>query len=73
MPATKQEATRSKSALSASGLNGKTVTDVIVTQHGVVTAIEIVYSGGSQFVKERQGIVEAGGDMNWGTGTQVFS
>jgi hypothetical protein len=72
MPATKQECTRYKSILTASGLSGKTVTDVIVTQHGIVTAIEIVYSGGSQFIKEKQGLVEVGGTLEWNTGTQAF-
>jgi len=72
MPQTKQECTRSTSILTASGLNGKSVTDVIVTQHGIVTVIEVAYSGGSQFVKEKQGLVEVGGDLNWGTGTRIF-
>ena len=72
MPQSKQECTRSKSVLTASGLSGKSVTDVLITQHGSVTVIEVAYSGGSQFVKEKQGLVEVGGDLNWGTGTQVF-
>jgi hypothetical protein len=72
MPKTKQECTRSTSILAASGLSGKAVTDVIVTQHGSVNVIEIAYSGGSQFVKEKQGLVEVGGDLNWGTGVPVF-
>ena len=72
MPQSKQDCTRSKSVLTASALAGKAVTDVIVTQHGSVNVIEIAYSGGSQFVKEKQGLVEVGGDLNWGTGTQVF-
>jgi hypothetical protein len=72
MPQSKQECTRSKSILTASGLSGKSVTDVLITQHGSVTVIEVAYSGGSQFVKEKQGLVEVGGDLNWGTGTQVF-
>jgi hypothetical protein len=72
MPQTKQECTRSKSVLTPSGLNGKTVTDVIVTQHGSVTCIEIVYSGGSQFIKEKQGLVEVGGTLEWNTGTAAF-
>jgi deoxyribose-phosphate aldolase len=53
-------------------LSGKTVTDVVVTQHGIVTAIEIVYSTGSQFIKEKQGLVEVGGTLEWGTGTAAF-
>ena len=72
MPNSKQECARSKSALTASGLNGKTVTDVLISQHGSCTAVEIVYSGGSQFIKTRQGVVEAGGTLEWGTGTPVF-
>jgi deoxyribose-phosphate aldolase len=66
------DATRYKSILTASGLSGKTVTDVVVTQHGIVTAIEIVYSTGSQFIKEKQGLVEVGGTLEWGTGTAAF-
>jgi hypothetical protein len=69
---TKETSSRSKSVLTASGLNGKTITDVVVTQHGSVTAIELVFSGGSQFVKERQGLVEVGGTLDWGTGTAAF-
>jgi hypothetical protein len=72
MPQTKQECTRSASILTASGLNAKAITDVIVTQHGIVTVIEVAFSGGSQFVKEKQGLVEVGGDLNWGTGTRIF-
>ena len=72
MPNSKQECARSKSALTASGLSSKAVTDVIITQHGSVTCVEIVYSGGSQFIKTRQGVVEAGGTLEWGTGTPVF-
>ncbi len=69
MVSTKTQATTSVSVLTASGLSAKSVTDVIVTTHGAVVAIEIVYSGGSQFIKVRQGQVEAGGTLDWGTGT----
>jgi hypothetical protein len=72
MPQSKQECTRSKSVLTASGLSGKSVTDVLISQHGSVTVFEVVYSGGSSLVKEKQGLLEAGGDLNFGTGTQVF-
>lgn len=73
MPKNKQECSRtSASQLTASGLSGKTVTDVLITQHGSVTVIEIVYSTGSSMIKERCGLVEVGGDLNYGTGTQVF-
>ena len=69
--ASKSQSTRSFSVLTASGLNGKTDTDVIVTQHGSVTAIEVVFSGGSVFIKERQGMVDVGGTLDFGTGTLV--
>jgi hypothetical protein len=67
--ASKTTAIRSVSVLAASGLNGKTITDVIVTQHGSVTAVEVVFSGGSQFIKERQGVIDVGGTLDFGTGT----
>jgi hypothetical protein len=69
--ATKLTATKSVSVLTPMGVNGKTVTDVIVTQHGSVIAVEVVYSGGSQFVKFKQGIIDAGGTLDFGTGTIV--
>jgi len=69
--ASKSQSIRSFSVLTASGLNAKTVTDVIVTQHGSVTAIEVVFSGGSVFIKERQDMVEVGGTLDFGTGTLV--
>ena len=69
--ASKSQSTRSFSILTPSGLNGKTDTDVIVTQHGSVTAIEVVFSGGSVFIKERQDMVEVGGTLDFGTGTLV--
>jgi hypothetical protein len=62
---------RTLSVLTPSGLSAKSVTDVILTQHGSITAIEIVYSGGSQFIKEKQGVVEVGGTIEFGTGTVV--
>jgi hypothetical protein len=72
MPAKKEDCTRFVSVVAASGLNGKAITDVTVSQHGIVTCIEIAYSGGSKFIKEKQGLVEVGGDLNWGSGTQLF-
>jgi len=72
MPNTKVECPRYKSVLSDSGLSGKTVTDITVEQHGSVTVIEVAYSGGSQFIKEKQGLVEIGGTIEWGTGKPAF-
>ena len=63
--------TRSLSVLTTSGLSSKTVTDVVVTTHGAVVAIEVVESGGSHFVKVKQGVIEVGGTLEWGTGTII--
>lgn len=69
----KTASTKSVSVLTASGLNAKSVTDVIVTLYGSVCAIEIVYSGGSQFVKVKNGVADVGGTLEYGTGTQVIA
>lgn len=61
----------SASQLTNAGLSSKTVTDVFVHKHGSVTAFEIVFSGGSSFLKHRQGLTEIGGTIDWGTGTAV--
>jgi hypothetical protein len=63
--------TNRKSVLTPMGVSGKTITDVIVHQHGSVIAIEVLYAGGSQFVKFKQGVIEAGGTLDFGTGTIV--
>lgn len=62
----------SASLLTPSGLSSKTVTDVFIHQHGSVNCVEIVFSGGSTFIKERQGLMEVGGTLDWGTGTAAF-
>lgn len=62
----------SASLLTPSGLTSKTVTDVFIHQHGSVNCVEIVFSGGQCFVKERQGLMEVGGTIDWGTGTAAF-
>jgi hypothetical protein len=67
----KHQATSSVSVVSKSGLSGKTVTDVIVTLHGSVVAIEVAHSTGTQFVKVKQGVIEVGGSQEWGSGTLV--
>jgi len=63
--------TKSVSVLTASGLSAKSVTDVIVTWHGSVCAIEIVFSGGSQFIKVKNDTADVGGTIDFGTGTLV--
>lgn len=55
--------------LAISGLSSKSVTDLVVTYHGSVVALEISYSGGSVFIKVKHGLVEVGGTNEWGTGT----
>lgn len=62
----------SASGLTASGLSAKSVTDVFAHQHGSTNVFEIVFSGGSTFLKERQGLMEIGGTIEWGTGTAAF-
>jgi hypothetical protein len=61
----------SKSVLTPSALSSKTITDVFVHQHGSVVAVEVKFSGGSSFIKSKQGIIEAGGTIDFGTGTVV--
>jgi hypothetical protein len=69
--ADKTQLAYSKSVLTPSGLSSKTITDVFVHQHGSVIAVEVKFSGGSQFIKFKQGIVDAGGTIDFGTGTIV--
>lgn len=68
---TKDKNINHRDILGASGLSGKTITDLHVHRHGSVTVIEIVYSTGSMFIKEKQGLVEVGGTQDFGTGTVV--
>ena len=72
MPTKRIDTKTSASMLTPAGLSSKTVTDVFVHQHGSVTVIEIVFSGGSSFIKSRSGLVEVGGTLEWGTGTAAF-
>ena len=60
---------RYKDVTTASALSGKAVTAVEVYQHGAVEVVEISFSGGSQFIKLKQGVVEVGGTAEFGTGT----
>jgi hypothetical protein len=69
--ASETSATAGKSVLTDSGLSAKTITDVQAFKHGSVVAIKISYSGGSQWIKVFQGDVEAGGTIDWGTGTRM--
>lgn len=62
----------SASQLTNAGLSGKTVTDVLVHRHGSVMAFEIVFSGGSTFMKERNGHAEIGGTIDYGTGKEAL-
>lgn len=69
MGQTKDQNPRHTGVLGPSGLNGKSITDVHISHAGNVTAIEISYSGGSTFLKVRQGQIEIGGTIEWGSGT----
>ncbi len=59
-------------ALSSSGLNAKSITGVDVFVHGSVNVVQIMFSGGQQFIKFRQSEAEVGGTVEWGTGTKLF-
>jgi hypothetical protein len=65
----KQSATRVVSVTTPAGLGSKTITAVNVVQHGSVTGIEVVEGSTSHWIKSRQGLLEVGGDINWGSGT----
>jgi hypothetical protein len=67
----KNHAQRQTNQLSASGLSGKSITDLKLFQLGSVIVFEFSYSGGSQFIKVKQGIVELGGTAEWDTGTKA--
>ena len=70
--ATKRIDTRTSSdQLTPAGLSSKTVTNVFVHKHGSTIVFEIVFSGGSTYLKTNSGLAEVGGTIEWGTGTQV--
>lgn len=60
---------KTKNILGDSGLSAKSITGAVVTVHGSVVAIELTYSGGSEFIKVKHGLVELGGTNEWGSGT----
>jgi hypothetical protein len=55
-------------------LNGKVITNVKASARASVTVIEFVGTdpGNSIFLKVRNGEVEIGGTVDWGTGTQIL-
>lgn len=48
---------------------GKTITTVQAYSHGSVDVVEIIHSGGTLFVKFKQGEIEVGGTNEFNTGT----
>jgi hypothetical protein len=62
---------RYRDVTTASGLSSKAITAVEVYQHGAVEVVEISFSGGSQFIKLKQGVVEVGGTAEWDSGVKV--
>jgi hypothetical protein len=67
----KTQTPRQSSILAASGLSGKSITGANVYQIASVTVIEILFSGGSQYIKVKQHQVEIGGTADWDSGTKV--
>lgn len=71
MAPTKTALTANANVLGTSALNSKSITGVDVYRHGSVVVIEISFSGGSQFIKVKNMLVEIGGTNEWDTGTKV--
>jgi hypothetical protein len=65
------EKIQSKSVVTTAGLGSKTITDVIVTEHGSVTVVEVTENSVSHFIKFKQGVLEVGGTIDWDSGTKV--
>ena len=70
---TKKTLSRYTDATTTSALSGKSITAVEAYQHGSTDVIEISFSGGSQFIKYKQGVCEVGGTAEFGTGTTVIA
>jgi hypothetical protein len=71
MSVSKKDLVRYKDVLATSALSGKAITGVEVYTHGACEVVEISFSGGSQFIKLKQGVVEVGGTAEFGSGTIV--
>jgi len=69
----KETTAQNVNILGSSGLSGKSVTGVNAHMVADTLVIEISYSGGSTFIKERKGIVKVGGTEEWETGTVVLT
>lgn len=74
MPANKGQVEVHKNILSASGLNGASITSVDVWRSGIICVVEIAFTGGTAtspyFIKTRGGFFEYGGTAEWNTGSQ---
>lgn len=71
MSVSKKDLARYRDVLTTSGLSGKAITGVESYVHGATEVIEISFSGGSQFIKLKQGVLEVGGTAEFGSGTVV--
>jgi hypothetical protein len=60
---------KTNNILGITGMSGKSITGVTALSHGIVVAFQFDYSGGPTFIKVKQGQVEIGGTVEWGTGT----
>lgn len=60
---------KTNNILGVSGTSSKSITGLVITYHGSVVALNILWSGGDVFIKVKHGLVEVGGTNEWGTGT----
>ena len=67
----KTQSHRHSNILTTSGLSGKSITSLDAFIHGSVQILLVGYSGGSTYLKWKQGVFEYGGTQDFGTGTQV--
>jgi hypothetical protein len=73
MPTDKKQLVKAGKSVTTPMGGAKTVSSMNVFQHGIVTCLEINYSDSTTyyFKVNNQGVVEAGGTLELGTGTAV--
>jgi hypothetical protein len=60
-----------KEISTVSGLSSKSITGLTAYRVGSVNVLEVKHSTGTVFLKSYLGRWEYGGDVNWGSGTEV--
>lgn len=72
MSSNKDQSQNHSNLIKNSGLSGKSITSLDAFVHGTTYVLLVGYSGGSTYLKWKQGSFEYGGTQDWGTGTRVF-